>query len=244
MRTETMLMVAGLAMWAYPTVAGAQVLDAEAADRIRIQEHLQGVEHELRARDVSHLDEAQRAARESMLDALRDYHEAGVFPRNRHVAGVNPVFIDEEDRACAMGHLIISSGHEEAARAIAAEQNLARVPDIDVVDLSPWLDAHGMTLEEAARVQPSYCFCTDQEAPVCGTDGRTYLNDCVAQTCRGVEISQSGACEGDTAEPTIDCVCGDGGGGGCSASAASAPPLMALLGAVFGLGWLMRRRRS
>lgn len=243
MSKHTTLAVVSLAILSLPALVAAQPLDAEEADRIRIREHLGAVEAELRAVDVSHLDDAQRAARAEMLDALHDYHVAGVFPRNRHVPGRNPVFIDEEDRACAMGHLIMVSGHEDAARTIAAEQNLVRVPDIDAVDLGPWLDAHGMTLEEAARVQPSYCFCTDQDAPVCGEDGRTYRNSCIAETCRGTTVASSGECDGNTEEPIVDCVC-DGDGGGCSATGDStAPPLLAVLGAI-GLGLLLRRRKA
>ncbi len=53
-----------------------------AAERIRLRAHFDSVERELRARDVSGLTPAQRAARAGVLNILHTYQVRGVFPRN------------------------------------------------------------------------------------------------------------------------------------------------------------------
>lgn len=211
------------------------------ADQARIVQHLTEVEQELRAKDVSHLSEAQRAEREAMLDRLHEYRVAARFPRNSYVQGRTPVFIDAEGTACAMGDLLIHSGAEDVAETIANQENLARVVDIESVDLGPWLDAHGMTVAEAQRVQPSYtcdwdCMSMDPD-PVCGSDGMVYDTACAAEMCGA---GPSTPCN---SEP---CTCGaDAGpggstdGGGCSATGGGAPAGLALALLLF----VWRRRR-
>ncbi|MBC8073968.1 MAG: hypothetical protein IAG13_36955, partial [Deltaproteobacteria bacterium] len=65
--------------------------------------------------------------------------------------------------------------------------------------LADWVAGSGLTAQEHAKIQPAYCDCPDDEAPVCGVDGNTYLNECYAVTCAMVEVDHAGACAG---EPT------------------------------------------
>lgn len=179
---------------------GNAPMDQVAADRMRIQRHLERVERELRAAPVDHLSPALRAERTRNLDRLHAYRIAGEFPHNEAVPGQRvPVFIDDDGRECAVGHLVIESGDAPLAERIRATENLARLPDMRTPGLLEWVAKSGLTAAECTRIQPAYCKCPDDEAPVCGSDGMTYLNECYATTCAGVEVEHTGACEG---EPT------------------------------------------
>ena len=140
------------------------------------------------------------------FDELHRYWVSGAFPRNTTAPGTRiPVFIDEEDRRCAMAHLVIESGHEDVAREIAASENTARVVEMSHPALGAWLDAHGLTLEEAQTIQPTYCFeCTSDGPAVCGVDGRTYTNRCVAEECELVAVDHVGECRDAGAPPPED----------------------------------------
>jgi hypothetical protein len=53
----------------------------------------------------------------------------------------------------------------------------------------------------------NYCKCSDAVSPVCGVDGVTYINQCVA-TCKGVAVASVGVCPTTlpTSTPT-NCCC-------------------------------------
>jgi hypothetical protein len=127
-------------------------------ERARIQAHLQRVERELRSGDVSHLSASQRAARARNLSALRDYRQGGVFPHNHDFSNRRmPYFIDRHGTRCAMAHLIESSGAGDLVRRVAASSNNARIRELaGDPQLLAWLEREGLTVEEAARIQPGY----------------------------------------------------------------------------------------
>lgn len=136
---------------------------ASAASEIaRLRAHFAVVEQELLARDVSHLAAAQRAARARHIERLRAYARAGVFPKNTDFAARRvPYFIDRFGTRCAMAYLIEQSGHGDYARRVAEKSNNAYIADIARdPELAPallaWLEQNGLTLQEAARIQPSY----------------------------------------------------------------------------------------
>ncbi|WP_256254022.1 Kazal-type serine protease inhibitor family protein [Nannocystis exedens] len=173
------------------------------ADRARIQKHLETVETELRARDTSHLPPALQAERARNLDRLHAYRLGGLFPKNPDFIGERvPFFIDEDGVACAVGHLVIESGFAEVAGEIAERENNARLLAMTHPALSGWIAQSGLTAEECARIQPEYCGCGDEYAPVCGVDGKTYGNACYAETCANVAIAHEGVCKAE--ETTSD----------------------------------------
>ncbi len=130
------------------------------AETARIRAHLDSAERELRAKDVSSLTPAQRAARLRNLDRLHEYWVRAVFPQNTDFPGERvPYFIDRYGTRCAMAYLIEQSGGGDFVARVAATNNNGRVPEFKHdPELVLWLEANGLTLEEAARVQPAYCF--------------------------------------------------------------------------------------
>ncbi|WP_420634902.1 hypothetical protein [Candidatus Palauibacter sp.] len=124
----------------------------------RIQGHLLDVERALRGRATGALSAAQRERRNTALNWLREYRERGRYPHNHtHAGGRVPVFVDEHGTPCAVAYLLQRSGRESLVREIASADNnvyawkLAGDPRF-----SEWLDETGLTLEDAARIQPNY----------------------------------------------------------------------------------------
>ncbi|HJL17651.1 MAG TPA: Kazal-type serine protease inhibitor [Sandaracinaceae bacterium LLY-WYZ-13_1] len=242
MKRVTLTTSLWLALLVPPVAAQAQTtaIGPIEADRARIRAHLAEVEAELRAVDTSHLDLTQRRARARAIDLLHDYWVAGRFPHNTQRPRERvPVFIDADGRRCAMAHLVMETGGEEAARAIASTQNLARVTDMESEALGAWLEANGMTLREAQRVQPAYCMCPEGGNPVCGADGNTYRNRCVVDECSRTELAYEGPCTdagpggGDPPEATD---------GGCSVSAGRTGGASGLVVLGLVLALVLRRR--
>lgn len=140
----------------------------------RLRAHFAAVERELLTGAVSHLSLARRAARERHVKRLHAYAAAGVFPRNSDFPGrAVPYFIDRHGTRCAMAYLIEQSGAAEYVQLVAERSNNAFIAEIvrDPVlggPLLDWLDANGLSVEEAARIQPAYCF--DEDSPLYDPD--------------------------------------------------------------------------
>src|SRR2546426_9539915 len=135
--------------------------DFAAAEPARIRAHLDSVERELRAKDVSPLTPTQRAARLRNLAILHVYWIRGVFPQNTDFPGQRvPYFIDRYGTRCAMAYLIEQSGGGDFVARVAATNNNARIPELKHdAELVAWLAENGLTLAEAAWIQPSYDGC-------------------------------------------------------------------------------------
>ena len=128
----------------------------ETPDRLRLRTHLAYVEALLRARPRPSLTPTQRSRRQALLDSLRSYRRAGRFPRNTEVPGRSPVFIDDEGRLCAVGHLIAVSAGRDLAERIDAQYHLADVRDMRLPAIDRWAEAHGVSRRELAMIQPWY----------------------------------------------------------------------------------------
>ena len=138
-------------------------------EKRRIQGHLRDVERALREKGTERLSAAQRERRATALNWLREYRERGEFPHNHtHAGGRVPVFVDEHGTPCAVAYLLQESGRESLVREIASVDNNVYAWELaDDARFSEWLDEMGLTLEEAARIQPNYadgCFCPRDEA--------------------------------------------------------------------------------
>lgn len=125
----------------------------------RVTQHLEDALVQLQTATPPGLSNEQREARAGLLRDLRRYIDAHEFPRND--GPVTPVFVDDDEHHCAMGALLAWNGGEHLVRSIREKRNLATVPTlVDEPGLGEWLTAHGMTVEEAALVQPGYYSCT------------------------------------------------------------------------------------
>lgn len=124
----------------------------------RITAHLEDALAQLKTVTPPGLSEEQRRNRVQLIGDLRRYIDEKVFPRNS--GEFSPVFVDDDDRHCAMGALIAWNGGREIVQHIRATRNLATVPRlVDEPGLAAWLNENGMAVEEAALVQPTYYGC-------------------------------------------------------------------------------------
>lgn len=143
-----------------PAFIGASDAVRFTNDAARIERHLQMVRETLSARRLQGLSDAQRAERSHLLSRLGDYATARRFPQNYVVAHRNPIFIDPNGTACAVGWMMIESGHRDLAERISATMNLAYVLDMPKSPLWPeiaaWAKGHGFTADELAWIQPGY----------------------------------------------------------------------------------------
>lgn len=129
--------------------------DSEVA---RIRAHLAGAIDELRSNVRDGLTSTQAEARAQAIEWLEEYRDSGVFPHNHVRAGQRvPVFVDPHGTPCAVGYLMLRSGEEGLVEDIVRHANLARVPELaGDARLQAWLERRGLTLAEAARIQPMY----------------------------------------------------------------------------------------
>ena len=125
---------------------------------VRLRAHFDSVDRELRARDVSHLSVAQRASRAKLISWLREYRDAGRFPLNDKFLDESvPFFRDTKGTLCAMAYLVDRSGRGDIVDHIAKTRNNAYIRELtDDPKLVAWLDESGLSVAEAARIQPAY----------------------------------------------------------------------------------------
>lgn len=121
-----------------------------------IATHLQLVEQTLRNRNTTALTTTQKQNRIHLLDELNGYWKAGVFPVNDYLPYKNPVFIDRKGTHCAVGYLMMQSGHDDLAKRIDLNEKFAYVHEIKTAGVADWADEHGFTVDELAWIQPGY----------------------------------------------------------------------------------------
>ncbi|HKY97244.1 MAG TPA: hypothetical protein VJL35_05255 [Gemmatimonadaceae bacterium] len=123
----------------------------------RLQHHFDSVDAELKSRDVSALSALQLARRAQLVSWLREYRDAATFPTNDKFTDPTPFFRDKDGVLCAMGYLIDRSGRSDIVNKVAATRNNAYIRELaDDPALIAWLDSAGLSVAEAARIQPSY----------------------------------------------------------------------------------------
>jgi hypothetical protein len=133
-----------------------------------VRKHLLGAQHIAVARRAL-LGPLQAVNRALLLDELRRYRKRGRFPFNHdsHAQPI-PLFIDSHGTRCAVAHLMEISGHGQLVRHIAQTDNTAPVHRLARLwEVRAWLNAAGLSLDEASRIQPTYCSVSEAEACFC-----------------------------------------------------------------------------
>ena len=118
--------------------------------------HLTLVEQTLRVRNNHHLSVEQKSKRFQLLDELKQYAVAGIFPINDYLPYQNPVFIDRIGTHCAVGYLMMRSGDDDLAHRIDAREKFAYIHEIKTPGVAQWATEHGFTQDELAWIQPGY----------------------------------------------------------------------------------------
>lgn len=141
-----------------PVAAAARSAAVSTLQQQHVVRHLNGALALLERRDVSALTDAQRANRAAAIALLTVYRDAGAFPINRDFDTYTPYFVDPVTGVrCAVGELMARTGHEAMVQRIATFDNHVRVLDLaGDAEVRAWLETYGLTLEEAARIQPMY----------------------------------------------------------------------------------------
>lgn len=146
-------------------------LGLAARERARVRKHLTGAEQFARRRAVQ-LDPLAARCRAILLQELARYRRRGHFPRHPgHTQEAVPQFIDARGTPCAVAHLMQITGQGELVRHIANTENDALVHTLARHrEVRAWLDAAGLSLDEAARIQPSYCYYVEAAACFCSNE--------------------------------------------------------------------------
>jgi hypothetical protein len=99
-------------------------------------------------------------ARAENLERLRAYALAGQFPQNLTDNKLTPVFVDDRDVPCAVGHLMRESGAGELVERIRQTDNLVQLsrglPHPLHCEILAWVRTSGLTVAECALIQPAY----------------------------------------------------------------------------------------
>lgn len=130
-------------------------------DTERIAHHLHLVRGHLATHTPEGLSAGQAGHRTQLLDVLENYADEGRFPRNHVLPYRNPIFIDPYGTACAVGQLMIASGHRDLAERIDAAMETGYLAEILADErfqqpVGEWATTHGFTADELAWIQPGY----------------------------------------------------------------------------------------
>ena len=124
------------------------------------------------------------------------------------------MFVDEHGTRCAMAYLIEQSGERSLVARIATTRNLARIRDLaGDSELVTWLDRNGLTLDEAARIQPEYGGTVAETSPSSGAGVASVIGAGVGVMGAGLNVSIGANQNARNARGLAGVVCGLVGAG-------------------------------
>ena len=130
---------------------------AQRLEVARLRAHFDSVDAELRHANTLQFTPSQRRVRATLIGWLQEYRDAGQFPRNDRFAEAMPFFRDGYGALCAMAYLIERSGRRDLVDRVASTRNNAFIAELaNDRELRVWLDSVGLSVAEAARIQPTY----------------------------------------------------------------------------------------
>lgn len=91
--------------------------------------------------------------RQTQIERLTAYRDAGVFPKNTHEPTIANLLVDDEGTFCAMAHLVAQDGLAVVILSESQDNNALRFGEVTGGPLLDWMLTSGMTQEEAAYVQ-------------------------------------------------------------------------------------------
>jgi hypothetical protein len=136
-------------------------------ERKRVEQHINAAL--LSARSNEHaLSRTARLTRTLLLGELSAYAAEGIFPQATDATNGLPTFVDANGTPCAMGLALLLAGKHDLVDEIQNTRNGAFVADLmSDARFASLLEAMGISPQEAAAIQPSYCSSTFAD-DVCG----------------------------------------------------------------------------
>ena len=139
-------------------------------------------------------------ARAVVLQRLAEYADGGVFPRPTGTIRVReravkpprafegsgermPLFRDGRGIWCAVGHLY-AADEPDAAADLADRVGDGYLPEVEDAGLRAWAARSGLTADELAWIQPTYC----DEPPVCDGTEVAPIGPAVVARCEGPDV--------------------------------------------------------
>ena len=118
------------------------------------------------------------ASRYLQLQRLAYYRDRGQFPLNEGQSRQPaPIFVDEHDSACAVGQLMRWSGWPQEVASIHRVNNLIYMPQAVDSSVANWVLTSGITLEEAALIQPGYLLVATNKIGDYGPGELSFVKD-------------------------------------------------------------------
>jgi hypothetical protein len=184
--------------------------DGSGSELQRVHDHIANGARLAAQRSVDELSRLQRLVRALVLDEVAHYCRERRFPKNRDFPVQTPYLIDADGTRCAVAHVLELGGAAALVARLAASRNNAWIRELaDEPELVAWLEAVGLTVAEAAAIQPSYCPVPNSNC-VCGGGfrGMVFEGSTGVLEVTVMQTSDKGP-DGSTRSAHVDAVYGD-----------------------------------